>query len=167
MQKSRTEENRRGDVSWSSEAFSHFIHKNLWGRGAGWNRLPWFSPLVPSLELINLFKASSISSRTNWDFRIWVGCKFRDPGFKEISLLIENRWGKKNKEIKENIIYKHIGLGEGRERERGMTTWAQEKLLLALGLTNEVRWWSCPPVHRSVSAPFPTLYSPELRQDHV
>lgn len=95
---------KRGDVSWSDEAISHFLHKNFWGSRAWWYMLPLFSPLVPSLGLINLFKTWSTSSRTNWDFRRWVGCKFRDPGFKQISLLIENRWGGgrgENKEIKE------------------------------------------------------------------
>lgn len=70
---------------------SSTLSTKIWGSTAPWYMLPWFFPLVPSLELINLFKTSSTSFRTNWDFRRWVGCKFRGQGFKQISLVTENR----------------------------------------------------------------------------
>lgn len=112
VEKSRTEEKRRGGVSWSDAAISHFLHK-VWGSKAGWHRLPCFSPLVPLLGLIHLFKTSATFSRTNWDVRRWLGCKFRDPGFKQWSLLTENRWGRgeKNKEIKGENYLKILKLG--------------------------------------------------------
>lgn len=66
----KAELKRRGEVMYQEVVRpSATLPKNLGSSRARWYMLPSFSPLVPSLGLINLFKTSSTSFRTNWDFR--------------------------------------------------------------------------------------------------
>lgn len=68
-EKSGTEEKRRGEGSGRQEAIIHFVHQKLWGNTAPWYMLPWFLLLLPPLDS-NLFKTSSTSFRTKWDFEM-------------------------------------------------------------------------------------------------
>lgn len=128
-------EQARWSVVRAEEAIIHSVHqKSLRPHSSMENATSVLSSGSLTWTLPSLSHHPPPSELTG-DFGRWVGCKFRGPGFKQISLITENRLGGGNKEKK--IIHDTKIEGEILERGWGTTPQTQEKPLLAswAGLT--------------------------------